>query len=167
MANLERRLGITNMAAIFTRTGKPCVKRFRQYLKEFEDREYCVRGFRLSSHTAPQKPFRILLDCNGNNLYHLETLLLIIRNDFSADTKRALAERTSDSRQHHWRNALAALYSKEDEDLFFAYELVRIRYEWFFGPGTLVCDEEGTHLAFRPRAYYDENGWRLPKSESG
>lgn len=167
IAELERRLGITNMAVTLTRTGKPCVKRFRHYLTEFEDHEYCVRGFKLSSHTGPQKPFRILLDCNGNNLYRLETLLLVLRNDFSPDTKRALVERTSDSRQDHWRNALAALYSKEDEDLFFAYELVRTRYEWFFGPGRLVCDEEGTHSEFHPRAYYDKNGWRLPQSESG
>lgn len=169
IAELERRLGITNMAATFTRTGKPCVKRFRQYLKEFEGRKYCVRGFRMSNHTAPQKPFRVLLDSNGHNLYRLETLLLVIRIDFSAaETKRTLVEQTSDSRPHRWRNALAALHNKEDEDLFFAYELVRLRYEWFFGPGRLVCDdEEGAHLEFHPRAHYDKNGWRLPQSESG
>lgn len=167
VAELEKRLGIVDMAATCTRTGKPCVKRFRQYLKDFEGHEYCIRGFKLSSRTASQKPHRILLDCNGNNLYRLKRLLLVIRGDFSAETKRALMEQPSGSWQHHWRDALAALHSKEDEDLFFAYELLRIRYEWSFGPGSLVCDEEGAHLAFRPRAHYDKNGWRLPMAESG
>lgn len=107
------------------------------------------------SHTAPQKPYRILLDCNGNNLYRLETLLLVIRNDCSADTRRTLGERPFGLRQHRWRDVLATLYSKEDKDLFFTFELVRITYETFFGPGRLVCEEEGTYSIFHPRAYHD------------